>query len=53
MTKNLKEYVSSHPDLSLGEAAYTLQSGRKAFKYRKAFVCSTWEELIEKFASAE
>ncbi|XNN69939.1 beta-ketoacyl synthase N-terminal-like domain-containing protein [Bacillus pumilus] len=47
MTKNLKEYVSSHPDLSLGEAAYTLQSGRKAFKYRKAFVCSTWEELIE------
>nr|MDH3176081.1 beta-ketoacyl synthase N-terminal-like domain-containing protein [Bacillus pumilus] len=47
MTKNLKEYVSSHPDLSLGEAAYTLQSGRKAFKYRKAFVCSTREELLE------
>ncbi|WP_260856592.1 type I polyketide synthase [Bacillus pumilus] len=47
MTKNLKDYVSSHPDLSLGEAAYTLQSGRKAFKYRKAFVCSTREELLE------
>lgn len=47
MTKNLKDYVSSHPDLSLGQAAYTLQSGRKAFKYRKAFVCSTREELLE------
>ncbi|WP_236832220.1 type I polyketide synthase [Bacillus pumilus] len=47
MTKNLKDYVSSHADLSLGEAAYTLQSGRKAFKYRKAFVCSTREELLE------
>lgn len=44
--KNLKGYVSSHPDLSLGEAAYTLQSGRKAFKYRKAFVSSTREELL-------
>ncbi|WP_260985208.1 type I polyketide synthase [Bacillus pumilus] len=46
MAKNLKEYVASHPNLSLGEAAYTLQSGRKAFKYRKAFVCSTQEELL-------
>lgn len=46
MTKNLKEYVSSHSDLSLGEVAYTLQSGRKAFKYRKAFVSSTREELL-------
>ncbi|UUD43343.1 type I polyketide synthase [Bacillus pumilus] len=47
MTKNLKEYVSSHHELSLGEAAYTLQSGRRAFQYRKTFVCSTRDELLE------
>lgn len=47
MTKNLKEYVSSHHELSLGQAAYTLQSGRKAFKYRKTFVCSSRDELLE------
>ncbi|MEI4789435.1 beta-ketoacyl synthase N-terminal-like domain-containing protein [Bacillus sp. FJAT-53060] len=47
MTKNLKEYVSSHHELSIGQAAYTLQRGRRAFQYRKTFVCSTRDELLE------
>ncbi|PCK22815.1 polyketide synthase [Bacillus pumilus] len=47
MIKNLKEYVSSHHELSIGQAAYTLQSGRRAFQYRKTFACSTRDELLE------
>ncbi|MDM5297138.1 SDR family NAD(P)-dependent oxidoreductase [Bacillus pumilus] len=47
MTKNFQEYITSHRDLSLGQVAYTLQSGRKVFPVRKTFVCSTRDELLE------
>jgi acyl transferase domain-containing protein len=47
MTQNLKDYVTSHHDLPYGQVAYTLQTGRRAFKYRKTFVSSTRDELLE------
>jgi malonyl CoA-acyl carrier protein transacylase len=52
MTENLAEYFKKNllnhdnhenpvnPGLTLADAAYTLQVGRKPFKYRKALVCS-------------
>jgi amino acid adenylation domain-containing protein len=53
MTENLTEYFFNHgnhgnqvnPGLNLADAAYTLQLGRKAFKYRRVLVCSHWDEL--------
>ncbi|MFC2146113.1 SDR family NAD(P)-dependent oxidoreductase [Acidobacteriota bacterium] len=36
-----------NPGLSLADAAYTLQVGRKAFKHRRMLVCSTLDEAVE------
>lgn len=44
MTANLATYLQLHPDLSLGDVAYTLQRGRRAFDHRRTVVCSTLEE---------
>ncbi|HJT56094.1 MAG TPA: type I polyketide synthase, partial [Ktedonobacteraceae bacterium] len=37
--KNLAAHLKSHADLSLADAAYTLQVGRSAFNYRQIVVC--------------
>jgi acyl transferase domain-containing protein/2-polyprenyl-3-methyl-5-hydroxy-6-metoxy-1,4-benzoquinol methylase/acyl carrier protein len=58
MTKNLAEYFKNsllnhgnhenpiNPGLTLADAAYTLQVGRKTSKYRNMWVCSTLSEAI-------
>lgn len=38
-TANLAAHFKGVPDLSLADAAYTLQTGRKAFAHRRALVC--------------
>jgi acyl transferase domain-containing protein len=45
-THNLAEHFKRHPDLNLADAAYTLLTGRKAFKHRKAFVCKDLSDAI-------
>jgi amino acid adenylation domain-containing protein len=45
MTQNLVNHSHQHPDISLADVAYTLQVGRKAFKYRRTLVCSHGDEL--------
>lgn len=45
-THNLAEHFKRRPDLSLADAGYTLLAGRKAFKYRKAFVCKDLADAI-------
>lgn len=45
-THNLAEHFKHHPDLNLADAAYTLLTGRKAFKHRKAFVCKDLPDAI-------
>jgi polyketide synthase PksJ len=59
MTQNLAEYYKANllnqgnhenptnPGPTLADAAYTLQVGRKAFKYRRMSVCSRSEELVD------
>lgn len=37
-TERLADFLLRHPEISLGDAAYTLQTGRKQFKYRRAVV---------------
>ncbi|MCX2584720.1 type I polyketide synthase [Pedobacter sp. MR22-3] len=42
----LKTHLESHPDLSLADVAYTLQTGRCSFGYRKSVVCRNLSEAI-------
>lgn len=39
VTDNLVAYLREHPDANLSDLAYTLQTGRKSFAYRRVLVC--------------
>ncbi|AQR76918.1 hybrid non-ribosomal peptide synthetase/type I polyketide synthase [Paenibacillus larvae] len=51
MSANLAEFVKENPAVSLSHVAYTLQTGRKAFRYRKTIVCSTHDEAASLLTS--
>ena len=42
----LGEFLQKNTNLSLADIAYSLQMGRKEWKYRKAFVCSDIQQAI-------
>ena len=44
MTANLASHFKNNPDCNLADAAYTLQQGRKAFKYRRIVVCQDFQD---------
>lgn len=48
----LGQFLQNNPDLSLPDIAYTLQVGRKEWKYRKAFVCRNIQQAISSLLSA-
>ncbi|HQH74142.1 MAG TPA: type I polyketide synthase, partial [bacterium] len=37
-TGNLKEYIARHSETNLADAAFTLQTGRRAFEYRRVVI---------------
>ena len=45
-TANLADYLVEHPDVSLPDAAYTLQAGRTPMRERRALVCSDVRDAI-------
>ena len=45
-TDNLAEYFKAHPDVSLADASWTLQVGRRAFACRRTLVASRPEEVV-------
>ena len=47
MTLNLAEFLKQSPDANLADVAFTLQTGRKNFVYRRIAVCSSTEEAIQ------
>jgi polyketide synthase PksJ len=49
MTENLAGYLKNN--LSMADAAYTLQVGRKVFEHRRMLVCSHSREAIELLSS--
>ncbi|MCX6316090.1 MAG: amino acid adenylation domain-containing protein [Bacteroidetes bacterium] len=51
--RQFREYCISTPDLNLADAAYTLQTGRASFPYRKSFACNSREELIAALGAYE
>jgi len=44
MSQNLGGYLDRNPGINLADAAYTLQVGRKIFKYRRMLVSSNADE---------
>jgi acyl transferase domain-containing protein len=53
MRKNLAIFLNNNHDINLANVAYTLQFGRKHFKYRIAYICSTIEEAINYLQKSE
>ena len=53
LTANLANFLDNHPSLSLADAAYTLQLGRKHFSYRGMAVCSGIRDAIDTLSSKE
>ncbi|MCK4765515.1 MAG: acyltransferase domain-containing protein [Candidatus Aminicenantes bacterium] len=45
MSENLVGHIKENPGVNLTDAAYTLQVGRKAFRYRKMMVCPGADEI--------
>ena len=48
---NLTDHFRNHPAINLADAAYTLQTGRKAFGLRKMLVCSSLDEAADALTS--
>jgi acyl transferase domain-containing protein len=46
-TANLADHLEAHPGLDLGDVAYTLEVGRKAFDHRRAVLCRDSAEAVE------
>ena len=45
-SRNLARYLKRHPDLSLADAAYTLQVGRKLLSHRQMLVCQNLDDAV-------
>jgi len=46
-TANLIEHLKAHSDISLADAAFTLQKGRKAFGHKRVLVCRDVDDAIK------
>ena len=46
ISANLAHFIAKHPDIDLADIAYTTQTGRRAFPYRRIVVCSSNTDLI-------
>jgi len=46
-TANLAEHLKAKPELNLADAAYTLQTGRRAFSHRRMLVCRDTKDAAE------
>jgi acyl transferase domain-containing protein/thioesterase domain-containing protein len=45
-TRSLAEHLRRHPDMNLADAAYTLQTGRRAFDHRRVAVCQDLNDAL-------
>ncbi|MEO8589312.1 MAG: amino acid adenylation domain-containing protein [Flavobacteriales bacterium] len=53
MTENLRAFLEAHPHVSLADAAYTLQIGRRHFKHRRTIVGGGHGEVMEAIANKD
>lgn len=47
MTENLAQYLKENNDVNLSDVAFTLQTGRKAFAYKRMFVCRDVKDALQ------
>lgn len=52
VTRNLCEYLGQNESVPIADVAYTLQTGRKAFTYRRFIVCHDSDDAIQAMNSA-
>jgi acyl transferase domain-containing protein/acyl carrier protein/NRPS condensation-like uncharacterized protein len=52
ITQNLVEFLKKSPGINMKDTAYTLQVGRKAFRYRRMLVCANVREAIDELSAA-
>lgn len=52
-TQNLARYLRDHSEANLADVAYTLQTGRRRFDYRRALICSDVEEAVSALESLD
>ncbi|MEH2448300.1 MAG: aminotransferase class III-fold pyridoxal phosphate-dependent enzyme [Nostoc sp.] len=45
-TENLVKHLKQHPELNLGDIAYTLKLGRRAFSDRRILVCQNLNDAV-------
>ncbi|MBD2520194.1 acyltransferase domain-containing protein [Nostoc sp. FACHB-973] len=50
-TANLITHLKEHPELNLGDVAYTLNSGRRGFNYRRMLICQDLEDAVKTLSS--
>nr|MDZ8289084.1 amino acid adenylation domain-containing protein [Nostoc sp. ChiSLP01] len=53
VTTNLATHLKEHPELNLGDVAYTLNSGRRGFNYRRMLVCQDLEDAVKGLSNLE
>ncbi len=46
-TIDLKHHLEQHPDLNLADVAFTLQTGRNGYNYRRSIGCQNTAEAID------
>ena len=49
-TARLRDFLAREPSVDLGDVAYTLQSGRRAFAHRRCLVCAGREDALSALA---
>jgi len=52
-TRNAIDFFKGHADLNLADAAYTLQTGRRAFNHRRFIVCRDVEDAVSVLGGAD
>jgi amino acid adenylation domain-containing protein len=52
-TNNLITHLKEHPELNLGDVAYTLNSGRRGFNYRRMLICQDLEDAVKTLSNLE
>lgn len=50
-TTALHDHIQAHPDINMTNLAYTLQTGRQHFTYRRALLCRDREEALRLLAA--
>ncbi|MEH2068926.1 MAG: beta-ketoacyl synthase N-terminal-like domain-containing protein [Nostoc sp.] len=52
-TANLITHLKEHPELNLNDVAYTLNSGRRGFNYRRMLICHYLEDAVKGLESKQ